>query len=157
MAKGTENEERPGGTGGASAETSGDERTRIGSQHGEQGKWVEKSGYARDINAISEPGGSSREVRGGAASRQPHPSRNLTARAKGFGIGGGYERPYRKEKAKASDAGGEMYGPLPPAGYYGTGTEGRPFERGQAGFNDELGWYRLQYGENTAGYERRKK
>jgi hypothetical protein len=86
-----------------------------------------------------------------------HPSRNLTARARGFGIGGGYERPLRKEKTVSADAGGEMYGPLPPAGYYGTGTAARPFERGQAGYTDELAWYRSQYGENTSGYDQKKK
>jgi len=141
----------------AGEETAGDQRTRLGSNHGEAGKWVEKSGYARDINAISEPGGSSREVRGGAASRQPHPSRNLSARAKGYGIGGGYERPYRKEKSRPAEASGELYGPMPPGGYYGTGVGARPFERGRAGFEDEINWYRSQYGETTSGYEKRKK
>src|ERR1044071_1617192 len=81
-------------------ETASDKSARIGSSHGEAGKWVEKSGYARDINAVSQPGGSSEEVRGGAALKSRHPSRNLSARAKGFGIGGGYERPYRKERPK---------------------------------------------------------
>ena len=70
-------------------ETAADKSARLGSSHGEAGKWVEKSGYARDINAIAEPGGSSEAVRGGAALKSRHPSRNLTARAKGFGIGGG--------------------------------------------------------------------
>ncbi|HJQ26551.1 MAG TPA: hypothetical protein VKA60_21730 [Blastocatellia bacterium] len=139
------------------AETAGDKQKRIGSAHGDAGKWVEKSGYAHDINAIDMSGGSSEEVRGGLASRRPHPSRNLSARARGFGIGGGYERPYRKEKPRPADAGGEMYGPLPPGGYYGTGIGARPFERGRAGFADELSWYRSQYGEKTSGYEKRKK
>ena len=137
-------------------ETASDKSARIGSSHGEAGKWVEKSGYARDINTIREPGGSSQEVRGGAGSRSRHPSRNLSARAKGFGIGGGYERPYRKEKSKPSDA-SEMYGPLPPGGYYGTGIGARPFERGQAGFSEEIAWYRNQYGEATSGYQKRKR
>ena len=137
-------------------ETAGDKSTRLGSSHGEAGKWVEKSGYAHDINAMNAPGGSSQEVRGGAAHQSAHPSRNLLARAKGFGIGGGYERPYRKEKAKPADA-GEMYGPLPPGGYYGTGIGARPFERGQAGFSEEIAWYRAQYGEATSGYDKRSK
>ena len=145
------------GDAGAETETAGDKSARIGSSHGEQGKWVEKSGYARDINAISEPGGDSREVRGGAASKSRHPSRNLSARAQGFGIGGGYERPYRKEKPKPSDASEDMYGPLPPGGYYGTGVGARPFERGQAGFSEEMAWYRSQYGEATSGYEKKRK
>lgn len=137
-------------------ETAADKSARLGSSHGEAGKWVEKSGYARDINAIAEPGGSSEAVRGGAALKSRHPSRNLSARAKGFGIGGGYERPYRKEKRKAEDS-SEMFGPLPPGGYYGTGVGARPFERGEAGFSEELNWYGAQYGETTVGYQKRKK
>src|SRR5690349_21584317 len=121
-------------------QTAGDKAARLGSAHGEQGKWVEKSGYAHDINAMHTPGGSRGEVRGGASRSSRHPSRNLSARARGFGIGGGYERPYRKEKSKPADASSEMYGPLPPGGYYGTGTGARPFERGQARFDDELAW-----------------
>ena len=50
-----------------------------------------------------------------------------------------------------------MYGPLPHAGYYGAGAGPRPFKKGQAGFSNELSWYRLQYGEKTSGYEKRKK
>ena len=157
MAEETGKDEKSSAAAEAAKETAGDQRTRLGSAHGEQSKWVEKSGYAHDINVASAPGGSSREVRGGAANSLRHPSRNLSARARGYGIGGGYERPYRKEKPKPADASGEMYGPLPPAGYYGTGTAARPFERGQAGFADEMGWYRLQYGERTSGYEKRQK
>ena len=157
MAEGREQKQGVGGASDVQAEAASDKATRLGSAHGEQSKWVEKSGYARDINAISAPGGSSREVRGGAAGNSRHPSRHLSARARGFGIGGGYERPYRKEKPKPADSSGEMYGPLPPGGYYGTGTGARPFERGQAGFDDEMAWYRSQYGENTSGYEKRKK
>jgi hypothetical protein len=157
MAEGKEKNERVSGASDEKAETTDDKATRLGSAHGEQGKWVEKSGYAHDINMINEPGGSSREVRGGASSNSRHPSRNLSARANGFGIGAGYERPYRKEKPKPADASGEMYGPMPPGGYYGTGTGARPFERGEAGFDDEMAWYGPQYGESTSGYEKRKK
>jgi hypothetical protein len=87
-----------------------------------------------------------------------HPSRNLSARAGGFGIAAGYEQPYRKPIRKVTDPAStsatipvnrEVYGPLPPAGYYGTGTASRPFPRGQAGFDDELAWYQAQYGEYT--------
>jgi hypothetical protein len=157
MVEGKEKGLTADGVNEARAETTGDKTTRLGSTHGEQGKWVETSGYAHDINAMSMPGGSSRDVRGGAAGVTPHPSRNLSARAKGFGIGGGYERPYRKEKPKPADASSEMYGPLPPGGYYGTGLGARPFERGEAGFDDEMAWYRSQYGESTSGYVKRKK
>jgi hypothetical protein len=157
MEEGKEKSEASGTGDVAPTETAGDKSARIGSAHGEQGKWVEKSGYARDINAINEPGGDSHTVRGGAASQTRHPSRNLSARAKGYGIGGGYERPYRKEKPKPADPDREMYGPLPPGGYYGSGSGSRPFVRGEAGFVDEMAWYRSQYGESTSGYEKRKK
>ena len=157
MEEGKEKTETSDAVEAAPAETAGDKAARIGSAHGVEGKWVEKSGYARDINAINEPGGSSREVRGGAARQTRHPSRNLSARAKGYGIGGGYERPYRKEKSKPADSNSEMYGPLPPGGYYGSGSGARPFVRGEAGFAEEIAWYRSQYGESTSGYEKRKK
>lgn len=44
----------------------------------------------------------------------------------------------------------ESYGPVPHAGYYGAGAGEERFERGQAGFNAELSWYRAQYGERTS-------
>ena len=100
-----------------------------------------------------------------------HPSRDLSARSTGFGIAAGYERPYRRARSRAgkqgpgapkaeSDSGRdlqEVYGPMPPAGYYGTGTAARPFERGQAGFADELPWYKLQYGEKTSAQSKTTK
>ena len=79
-----------------------------------------------------------------------HPSRNLRPRAKGYGIGGGYERPYRA-RTQASDQKGESYGPVPHSGYYGAGAGAERFEVGQAGFNKELSWYSSQYGESTSG------
>jgi hypothetical protein len=86
-------------------------------------------------------------------SKQPsarsHPSRSLEPRARGYGIGGGYERPYR-ERTRPMDHHRESYGPVPHAGYYGAGAGEERFERGQAGFNAELSWYRAQYGESTS-------
>jgi len=79
-----------------------------------------------------------------------HPSRSLEPRARGYGIGGGYERPYRKRQALADEV-KESYGPLPHSGYYGAGAGAERFKRGQAGFDEELLWYRAQYGENTSG------
>lgn len=75
-----------------------------------------------------------------------HPSKSLGIRFKGFGIGGGYERPLRKGTGVVVRA-GNVYGTVPLGGYYG-GTEegGMPFEFGQAGFGYELGLYREQYG-----------
>lgn len=80
-----------------------------------------------------------------------HPSRSLVSRSKGYGIGGGYERPYRKDPAPATNQQGEPYGPIPHSGYYGAGAGVERFERGQAGFTNELGWYGAQYGEITSG------
>ncbi len=137
-----------------------DKSLRIGASHGEDTSIDEKLGYARDISPEGERGGEGRNIRTrGSGLIEPakaHPSRSLKSRSVGYGIGGGYERPYRKEKAKPADSNG-MYGPVPHAGYYGAGAGSRPFERGEAGFTDELSWYRTQYGEQTSGYQKRKK
>ncbi|HEY6331710.1 MAG TPA: hypothetical protein VI756_20455 [Blastocatellia bacterium] len=78
-----------------------------------------------------------------------HPSRVLDLRKNGYGIGGGYERPLKQpEKIKTDNREG-LYGPIPTAGYYGGGTADIRFKVGQAGFRDELSWYRAQYGEET--------
>lgn len=79
-----------------------------------------------------------------------HPSRSLEPRSKGYGIGGGYERPYRKRTVPADRQSGS-YGPVPHSGYYGAGSGAERFERGEAGFKKELTWYAAQYGENTSG------
>jgi len=79
-----------------------------------------------------------------------HPSRNLRPRAKGYGIGGGFEKPYRKRITPADQRSGS-YGPVPPSGYYGAGAGAERFQRGEAGFKKELAWYGPQYGENTSG------
>ena len=80
-----------------------------------------------------------------------HPSRSLEPRARGYGIGGAYERPYRDARKTASEQ-VESYGPLPHSGYYGAGVAGSArFQRGQAGYNKELSWYGPQYGETTSG------
>jgi hypothetical protein len=80
-----------------------------------------------------------------------HPSRSLVSRSKGYGIGGGYERPYRKGVPPADNRQSETYGPVPHSGYYGAGAGAERFERGQAGFANEVGWYGAQYGERTSG------
>ena len=138
-----------------------DKSLRIGSSHGDDTVEDEKTGYARDITPEGHTAETGREARAqgsglsGAVKR--HPSRNLESRSRGFGIGGGYERPYRKENPKTSDNEEGLYGPLPHAGYYGSGIDARPFKRGQAGFADELSWYHSQYGERTSGYDNSKK
>lgn len=137
-----------------------DKLLRIGSSHGDSTDADEKTGYARDIAPEGEGVETGRESRargaGLSGDAKTHPSRNLQSRSRGFGIGGGYERPYRKERPKTSDNDEGLYGPLPHAGYYGTGMSTRPFKSGQAGFADELSWYRAQYGEKTSGYEKNK-
>lgn len=78
-----------------------------------------------------------------------HPSRSLEPRARGYGIGGGYERPYRR-RPRPADEQRESYGPLPHSGYYGAGAGSERFERGAAGYDKELPWYGPQYGEKTS-------
>ncbi|HSB08257.1 MAG TPA: hypothetical protein VLM38_02005 [Blastocatellia bacterium] len=85
-----------------------------------------------------------------AQARNRHPSRSLKPRARGYGIGGGYERPYRKPPGKIGER-AESYGPLPHSGYYGAGSASTRFKHGQAGFKEELLWYGPQYGQNTSG------
>jgi hypothetical protein len=137
-----------------------DKSLRIGSAHGADTDIDEKVGYARDISGDVRDRDSGINSRvGGSASADAsgrHPSRSLPSRSGGFGIGGGYEKPYRKEKSKPADSKG-MYGPIPHSGYYGAGAGARPFKKDQASFSEELDWYRLQYGESTSGYEKRKK
>jgi len=82
--------------------------------------------------------------------RTRHPSRSLEPRARGYGIGGGYERPYRMPSSR-TDERAESYGPLPHSGYYGGGLQSKRFKQGQAGFKEELPWYGPQYGEKTSG------
>lgn len=85
-------------------------------------------------------------------SSERHPSRSLEPRARGYGIGGGIEAPYRK-RLKPLDEESESYGPLPHSGYYGAGSGAERFKRGNAGFSQELAWYGPQYGERTSGCE----
>ncbi|MFY9556123.1 MAG: hypothetical protein WAV47_15535 [Blastocatellia bacterium] len=82
-------------------------------------------------------------------SPKEHPSRNLEPRARGYGIGGGYEKPLR-QGPKPTDDHNESYGPLPHSGYYGSGAGKERFERGKAGYNEEISWYIPQYGEKTS-------
>jgi len=86
----------------------------------------------------------------GSDSQRNHPARSLEPRAKGYGIGGGYEKPYRDRRGPKNDH-GQTYGPLPHSGYYGAGAGNERFERGKAGFDAEISWYRAQYGHNTSG------
>lgn len=77
-----------------------------------------------------------------------HPSSSLEQRSRGFGIGGGYERPYSKDKNKSPTP--ARYGPIPHSGYYGSVDNGLRFKIGQAGFRSELPLYKGQYGVETS-------
>ena len=76
-----------------------------------------------------------------------HPSTSLEARRNGFGIGGGYERPLKRRGEVRT---GVSYGPLPHAGYYGTGSPVTRFGIGQAGFSQEARWFEDQFGKRTS-------
>jgi hypothetical protein len=137
-----------------------DNAKRLGAGHGEVAEETDSKGYGLDIGpgGLSSQDGSASRTSDSGLSRSTgaHSSRLLEARKRGYGIGGGYERPYRKERAHTGDDATELYGPLPHAGYYGDGTIARPFRRGQAGFSNELEWYKSQYGERTSDYEKNK-
>jgi hypothetical protein len=82
---------------------------------------------------------------------QKHPSIDLGRRSQGFGIGGGYERPYAKNKGQGKPSATILrYGPIPHSGYYGSTDEGLRFKVGQAGFKSELDLYKAQYGDKTS-------
>jgi hypothetical protein len=115
------------------------------------GKESEEKGRQRGEDA---PGNTQQSRSTGALKR--HPSRDLGPRAKGYGIGGGYERPYKKERSGNKDTRKYLYGPLPHAGYYGAGSAERPFKEGQASFSEEIALFRKQYGERTSGFEEGK-
>jgi len=82
--------------------------------------------------------------------RELHPSQNLEDRARGFGIGGGYERPLRRIAGVGTTV-SNVYGTVPPSGYYGGGVGQLPFEFGKANFGHELGLYPDQYGREAIG------
>ena len=88
----------------------------------------------------------------GGYTRTGHPSRSLETRAHGYGIGGGYEKSYVVDETRQPIREDGHYGALSHGGYYGAGTTARRFKVGQAGFREELMWYRKQYGEKTSKY-----
>ena len=87
---------------------------------------------------------------------KPHPSRKLEMRTGGYGIAAGYEKPYKRLKVEQRKDKDESYGPIPHSGYYGAGEALRPFKFGEAGFDEELEWYRNQYGKETSGFAKKK-
>ena len=92
------------------------------------------------------------ETGSGSYTKTGHPSRNLETRSKGYGIGGGYEKSYAGNEPGQQVRKERLYSALSHGGYYGGGTTARRFEVGQAGFREELIWYRKQYGEKTSKY-----
>ncbi|HYM00125.1 MAG TPA: hypothetical protein VEZ90_14325 [Blastocatellia bacterium] len=85
-----------------------------------------------------------------------HPSHSLDQRRKGFGIGGGYEKPYRKRERSRSDSNDGPYGAIAQTGYYGAGKAAERFDVGEAGFGDEQSWYQRQFGEKTSDFNQDK-
>lgn len=85
-----------------------------------------------------------------SATKPNHPSRSLEARSTGFGIGGGYERPYRKKEKSRADSAKGLYGAIAQTGLYGGDKKAQRFQEGEAGFKEELEWYPKQFGEKTA-------
>jgi hypothetical protein len=130
----------------------------VEARHGAETQGDEKTGYARKISTNEEgPSGLASRTRGAgiAETSTLHPSKSLQTRSRGYGIGGGYERPYKREKPRRGDSRRLLYGPIPHAGYYGAGEAMRPFKEGQATFGEEeLSWYQKQYGEQTSGFEK---
>jgi len=85
-----------------------------------------------------------------------HPSRSLAARKNGFGIGGGYEHPYKRKEGARSDNKIKLYGPIAEGGHFVSGDAGQRFTIGQAGFNEEQSLYESQFGERTSGYKEKE-
>jgi hypothetical protein len=82
---------------------------------------------------------------------QHHPSHSLAARKNGFGIGGGYERPYKQKESGRSDNRSALYGPIAEGGHFRSGNADQRFTIGQAGFKEEQALYKRQFGEQTSG------
>lgn len=78
-----------------------------------------------------------------------HPSLNLQQRVDGFGIGGGHERPYKRNESPTSRLHPTSYGPIPHSGYYGSAESSLRFRLGQATFNQEISLYKSQFGQET--------
>jgi len=88
-----------------------------------------------------------------APSGERHPSRSLSARKNGFGIGGGYERPYKQKETTRSDNKAGLYGAIAEGGFFASGDADQRFAIGQAGFKDEQSLYKSQFGQQTSGYK----
>jgi hypothetical protein len=84
---------------------------------------------------------------------QNHPSLSLAARRNGFGIGGGYERPYKQKETARADNKEAQYGAIAEGGIFASGEADQRFAIGQAGFKDEQSLYKKQFGEQTSGSE----
>jgi hypothetical protein len=86
-----------------------------------------------------------------AKGAKKHPAWSLEERKDGFGIGGGFERPYRRPPAGKTDSRKGLYGPVPHAGYYGADDSEQRFGVGQATYKDEISLYKRQWVEKTSG------
>jgi hypothetical protein len=83
-----------------------------------------------------------------------HPAWSLEERKDGFGIGGGFERPYRRASGGRTDSRKGLYGPVPHAGYYGANAPEQRFSVGQATYKEEIELYKRQWVEKTSGFDK---
>ena len=83
-----------------------------------------------------------------------HPAWSLEERKDGFGIGGAFERPYRRPPAGRTDSHKGLYGPIPHAGYYGANDSRQRFGVGQATYKEEIALLERQWVEKTSGSDR---
>src|SRR5215831_13311595 len=79
-----------------------------------------------------------------------HPVWSLEERKDGFGIGGAFERPYRRPPAGRTDSRKGLYGPIPHAGYYGANDSRQRFGVGQATYKEEIALLERQWVEKTS-------
>ena len=85
-----------------------------------------------------------------------HPSRNIEVRRNGFGIAAGFEISYDNysDYNLLIESRSDQYVSIPHCGYYGVGLGSRPFKIGEAGFSEELAWYKEQHSGTTASKEK---
>ncbi|HLG13774.1 MAG TPA: hypothetical protein VJH03_04500 [Blastocatellia bacterium] len=82
-----------------------------------------------------------------------HPSKSPALRKRGYGIGGGMEKPRGSGSVNDTERLKGSIGPLPHSGYFGAGESARPFKAGEARFGAEISLYGFQYGEITSGLD----
>jgi len=111
----------------------------------------------RDIPTAGDgclPGGDLLTSENPSLKAKKHPVWSLEERKDGFGIGGAFERPYRRAPAGRTDSRKGLYGPIPHAGYYGANDSRQRFGVGQATYKEEIALLERQWVEKTSGSDR---